>query len=146
MQHRSVDGRHIVRIEAGERVMPSLTRFFGELNRREGVTFANISGAGAVSRARLAYWDADSKEYIDRDFVEQLEVVSFLGNLAMKEGQPFAHLHVVLSRADFSTVGGHLQDAVVRPTLEVWLRAEEVVVERRLDPASGLYLLNLAES
>jgi predicted DNA-binding protein with PD1-like motif len=146
MQGRNFGGRHLIRIEAGENVMSSLGEYFAGVCEREGASFANVNAAGAVSWAKLAYWDADEKAYHDQDFNEQLEVVSFLGNLALKDGRPFAHLHVVLSRSDFSTVGGHLRDAVVRPTLEVWLRTEEVVVERRKDAVSGLDLLDLAEN
>lgn len=38
-----------------------------------------------------------------------------------------------------------MREARVRPTLEVWMRTEEVHVNRVLDRASGLYLLDLPE-
>lgn len=123
--------------------MDSLIGYFGRLHEDDGISFASVSGAGAVSWARLSYWDPESKAYQDRDFDEQLEVVSFQGNIALKELKPFAHLHVVLGRPDFSTVGGHLRDATVYPTLEIWLRTEDVVVERRKDESTGLDLLDL---
>jgi hypothetical protein len=40
-------------------------------------------------------------------------------------------------------LGGHIEDARVHPTLEVWLRAEEIPVPRTRDDDSGLDLLDL---
>lgn len=53
------------------------------------------------------------------------------------------HLHVALGRADLTVIGGHLREAIVLPTLEVWLRTEPVDVRRTKDPATGLDLLDL---
>jgi predicted DNA-binding protein with PD1-like motif len=104
-----------------------------------------VSGAGAVEWARLGYWNPDTRAYEYRDFPEQLEVVSFQGDASLKAGEPFLHLHGVFSRRDFSTVGGHIKEARVRPTLEVWLRTEATPVRRARDVASGLDLLDLPE-
>jgi len=143
VQARAFDGRHLVRLESGEPVVESLAGFLGRLRADSGVRFANLSAAGAVSRATLAYWDPADQVYRDREFGEQLEVVSFQGNASLKDDAPFLHLHVVLGRADFSAIAGHLREAIVHPTLEVWLRTEDVAIERRRDPATGLDLLDL---
>jgi predicted DNA-binding protein with PD1-like motif len=139
MRIQRFDDRYIVRIEAGERVVATLVGFL----RGENVGFANLSAAGALSSARIGFWDPDQRAYDYRDFEEQLEVVSFVGNASLRDGEPFLHLHVALGRSDFSVVGGHLQEAIVHPTIEVWLRTEDVNVRRTKDPASGLDLLDL---
>jgi predicted DNA-binding protein with PD1-like motif len=51
----------------------------------------------------------------------------------------------VFSRRDFSVVGGHVEEARVYPTLEVWLRTERIPVRRVQDEKSGLDLLDLPE-
>jgi predicted DNA-binding protein with PD1-like motif len=133
--------RYIVRLESGEPVIDTLTRFL----QAEGVEFANVSAAGAVRWAQLGYWNAETKAYEYREFDEQLEVVSFQGNSSLKDGQPFFHIHGVFGRRDFSVVGGHLKEARVHPTLEVWLRTEDVPVRRAKDGQTGLDLLDLPE-
>jgi len=133
------DERYIVRLEAGESALQTLAR----LLEAERVDFANVSGAGAVEWVRLAYWNRETRQYEEREFDEQLEVVSFQGNMALKEGKPFLHLHGVFSRRDFSTIGGHVKEARVHPTLEVWLRTEDIPVRRSRDEPSGLELLDL---
>ena len=139
MRVQRFDERFIVRIEAGERVVATLLEFL----RREAVGFANLSAAGALSSARIGFWDPARRAYAYTLFDEQLEVVSFVGNASLRDGEPFLHLHVALGRADLSVVGGHLQEAVVNPTIEVWLRTEDVGVRRATDPQTGLELLDL---
>jgi predicted DNA-binding protein with PD1-like motif len=133
--------RYIVRLEAGEPVVHSLTTFL----ESEGIEFANLSAAGAVNQVRLAYWNAERRAYEERAFEEQLEVVSFQGNAALKDGAPFLHLHGVFGRRDLSPIAGHIKEARVHPTLEVWLRTEDVAVRRAHDSTSGLDLLDLPE-
>jgi predicted DNA-binding protein with PD1-like motif len=139
VQHH--EGRYIVRLESGEEAISALTA----LLTAEGISFANISGAGALRRARLGYWNAARCAYEYRDVTDQVEVVSFQGNAALKDGAPFLHLHAVLSRHDFTVLGGHVKEAHVHPTLEVWLRTEQMPVRRTHDGAPGLDLLDLPE-
>lgn len=147
MQFQRHDRRHIIRLESGEPVIETLSAFL----RSEGVVFATVSAIGAVSQARLAYWNAESRKYEYTDLDEQVEVLSFMGNCALREGEPFLHVHAVLGRRDLSVLGGHIVEATAHPTLEVCLF--EVATEatahqattRGRDEVSGLYLLDLPE-
>ena len=141
MRFQRFGDRYIVRLESGESTIDGLTEFL----RSERVDFANLSAAGALSWVRLGYWNARTRAYEYREFDEQLEVVSFQGNSALKHGAPFLHLHGVFGRRDFSVVAGHIKEARVHPTLEVWLRTEDVPVRRAPDPATGLDLLDLPD-
>lgn len=122
--------------ETGDEVIASLK----ELARRENIRAAHISGIGAFSKARLAYFDWERKAYLDIPVDEQVEVLVFMGDLAWDGQEPVPHVHVVLGRRDGSTVGGHLMEALVRPTLELMF-TQAGALERRLDPASGLALI-----
>jgi uncharacterized protein len=141
MRFQQFGERYIVRFESGEAAVETLTRFL----EREGVEFANVSAAGAVASVRLAYWNAETCEYEEREFHEQLEIVSFQGNSSLKHGKPFLHLHGVFARRDFSTIGGHIKELRVHPTLELWLRTEDVPVRRVHESDTGLDLLELPE-
>src|SRR5688572_15316100 len=103
---------------SGEPLIKTLTEFLAS----EQIEFANLSAAGAVRSVKLAYWNASTAEYEPRDFDQQMEVVSFQGNASLKDGAPFLHLHGVFGKRDFSVVGGHIQEATVHPTFEVWLK------------------------
>lgn len=140
MQFERFGNRIQVRLESGDRVMESLLR----LLRSESIGFAALTGLGAVRWVRLSYLNADTKSYETHEFEEQLEVVSLVGNAALREGEPFMHLHIALGRRDLSTFGGHFNEAIAYPTLEVWLQPEDRPVHRIHDEESGLALLDLS--
>jgi predicted DNA-binding protein with PD1-like motif len=141
MRFQRLGERYILRFESGEVAIETLTRFLDA----EQIEFANVSAAGAVAWARLAYWNASSRTYEEREFEEQLEIVSFEGNSSLKDDRPFLHVHGVFARSDFTTIGGHVKELRVHPTLELWLRTEPVPVRRVHDAGSGLDLLDLPE-
>ena len=76
---------------------------------------------------------------------ERLEVLSLVGDIALKDGEPSLHAHVVVGSRDGSARRGHLLGARVRPTLEkVILTEPPAHLRRRHDPESGLALISAA--
>ena len=127
-------------LDAGEEVMGSLRAFAGQ----ERLTAAQITAIGALSDARLQYFDWESKEYLPIPVREQVEVASLVGDVALSpEGKPAIHAHIVLGRRDGSAVAGHLAEAHVRPTLEIILTESPAHLHKRHDPRSGLALIDL---
>lgn len=123
----------------GEEPMSGLLRFA----RSEGLDASHFTGIGAFSAVTVAYFDWQEKSYQDIAVDEQVEVLSLVGNLAVADGEPKAHAHVVLARRDGSALGGHLQRASVRPTLELVVTESPAHLRRSLDPETGLPLLDL---
>jgi len=70
-------------------------------------------------------------------------VLSLLDNLALDQGKPKVHAHVVLGKADGSAHGGHLLEAHVRPTLEVTLVESPAALVRRFDRETRLALIDV---
>lgn len=142
MQTKSLGERFLIRLEAGEEVIASLKGWA----EARGIGFAALSAIGALERATIAYFDAGTKAYRHLPVEEHVEVVSLIGNVSRGEdGGPVVHAHAVLGRADGSTLGGHLMEGVVQPTLEVILDVQPGRVQRQRDPASGLALWELSE-
>ncbi len=127
------------RLEAGEEVLSSLA----ELAEREGVTFAEVSGIGAVDEFCVSVFDVKAKKYFDNDFREPLEIVSMSGTVTEQNGKPYLHLHASAGRADGSVVGGHLKRAVVSATCEIVLHTVYGRVPRFFDDATGLNLMDV---
>jgi predicted DNA-binding protein with PD1-like motif len=114
-----------------------------EVARREGLPSAAVSGVGAVNDIVLALFDPATKRYLETHLAEDLEVVSLGGNLAWVGEEPLAHLHGVVSRADCSTLAGHVVRATVSITLELTLIVGNRRIARRPDAHFGLNLLDL---
>lgn len=111
-----------------------------------GVTGAGFTAVGACREATLAYFDPDAMQYQDIPVTEQAEVLSLAGDIATNDGKPAVHAHAVLGLRDGSTVGGHLQRAVVWPTLEVIVTETPAHLRKRVDEETGLALIAIDES
>ena len=61
----------------------------------------------------------ERKEFKPIPINEQVEVLALVGNIALYQGEPMIHAHVVVGRSGGTTPGGHILEAHVRPTLEV---------------------------
>jgi predicted DNA-binding protein with PD1-like motif len=137
MDYREVEGdrEFVARLSHGADWRGQIEDFA----RAEGIDAAFFFGLGAVQDAELWYYDQGDQEYFPEWFDEPLEVASCVGNLSLLDGDPFAHTHAVLSRADGSTVAGHLNEATVFAG-ELYVRAFENTLERAHDETTDLDL------
>jgi predicted DNA-binding protein with PD1-like motif len=125
-------------METGDEAMSCLQTFV----EKERIAAAQFTAIGALSAARLDYFDWEKKEYLPIPVNEQVEVASLIGDVALSpEGKPALHIHVVLGRRDGSALAGHLAEAHVRPTLEVILTEPPAHLVKAHDPDSGLALI-----
>lgn len=105
---------------------------------------SHFTAIGAFSDATLGYFDWQQKDYKKIPVREQVEVLSLVGDISLDEkGEPKVHAHVVVGRSDGSTLGGHLLEAHVRPTLEVVLVESPEHLQRKYEPESKLALIRL---
>jgi hypothetical protein len=127
--------------DTGDEAMAELSQFA----REQRLTAAQFTAIGAFSRAVLAYFDWDTKQYQKIPVDEQVEVLAVTGDVSEEaDGTPKVHAHVVLGRRDGTARGGHLMEGHVRPTLEVVLTESPAHLRRRHDPQSGLSLIRLS--
>lgn len=109
--------------------------------RTERLSSATFTGIGAFRSVTLGYFELDRRDYLRIPLEEQVEVLSLTGNIALADGEPKVHAHVVVGRKDGTAHGGHLLDARVRPTLELVLVEAEPHLRRVVDPNTGLPLI-----
>jgi predicted DNA-binding protein with PD1-like motif len=126
-------------METGDEVMASLLSFAKEKH----LAAAHFTGIGAFSHVVLGYFDWEKKDYIRIAVNEQVELVSLLGDIGLEKGAPKTHAHSVIGKRDGTAMGGHLLEAVVRPTLEIIVVESPANLRREFDPASGLALIKL---
>ena len=103
---------------------------------------SHFTAIGAFSRAVVAYFDWKTKTYRHVSIDEQVEVLSLVGDIALEDGQPKVHAHVVVGKSDASAHGGHLIEGHVRPTLEIVVTESPRHLHKRFDPESGLALID----
>lgn len=125
--------------DPGDEVIQGLTDFV----RRERLRGSRLTAIGALSDAVVGYFDWEKKAYTRTGIREQVEVLSLVGDVAVKDGEPAVHAHIVLGKADATAHGGHLLEGHVRPTLEVVIVESPRHLQREFDPLTGLALIRL---
>ncbi len=105
---------------------------------------AHFTAIGAVSHALVGWLDLGAKQYRAIHVEEQVEVLSMMGDIATFRGKPVVHAHMVFGRHDGTTVGGHLWEAYVNPTLEVFVTVNAAPLQKKADDASGMKLIDPA--
>jgi uncharacterized protein len=111
------DRAYALRLEPGEDIHEQIQGFCAANN----IANAAVSGIGSVDSPTLAHYSVKTKQFTDQQLTGIFEVTSLLGNVALADGQPFAHLHVTLSGPDMHTLGGHLVKGECSATLELIL-------------------------
>ena len=128
------------RLAHGADLLGELTRVAAE----KGIRCGRVEAIGAVSRARVGYYDQAAKKYGYLEWDAPMEILALVGNISEKAdapGEPFVHAHVTLADEKGMAVGGHLAEGTVVFATE--FRIEElsgVSLVRRPDEATGLAL------
>ena len=115
----------------------------GDEAKEHHLTAASFTGIGALREVVLGYFDWEKKDYREIGIQEQVEILNLTGNVALSDGEPKLHPHIVVGKADGTAWGGHLLKGIVRPTLEVVLMETAAHLHRKSDPETGLALLEL---
>ncbi len=131
---RSIMGR----VPQGE----DLLGYLNQVCVQEEITLGEVRAIGAVAKARIGYYDQGRQEYGFIELDEHLEIVSLLGNVSLKDGQPFVHAHVVFGDEKGRLHGGHLAEGAPVFACEFIITQyrSDQVFERGLDQGTGLPL------
>ena len=150
------DGRRkfVLVLDEGEEAVTAIKAFAKDQNL-QGST---VAGIGAFENCSFGHFNPATKEFTRNDLSVQAEVLALNGNIAGDLGHddghddddgdddeaddgPHLHLHCVVGLRDATTRGGHLIQGIVRPTMELIIEESPVHMNRGLDHASGLVLL-----
>jgi predicted DNA-binding protein with PD1-like motif len=125
--------------DQGDEVMSQLQKFAQEHH----LTAAHFTAIGALSDVVFAWFDWQTKKYNNIPVREQVEVLTLSGDISESDGEPKIHAHLIVGKSDGTAHGGHLVEAHVRPTLELILTQTPVHLQRKVDPRSGVALIQM---
>lgn len=129
---------YAVIFEKGDEVMAGLRSFA----KQAGLGGAHFTAIGAFSEATLGYFERERKEYKRIPIREQVEVLSLVGDVALKNDEPEVHAHVVVGTSEGAARGGHILEATVWPTLEVIVTESPRHLRKVHDGETGLALID----
>ena len=117
--------------------------FLNNVTKKHGITTATFTMIGAFKSAKLGFYDQDKHEYLENLLSTPQEIASCVGNVSMKEGKPFVHVHAVLADRDGNTKGGHvLEGKVFAAEVHIFELVGEKIV-RENDALTGLSLWDI---
>jgi hypothetical protein len=139
MKKGNVSSVIVERLQSGCDILQGLN----ELIRQNHVTAADFTAIGAVRKAVVGYFIGQG-QYSTVALDGPLEIVSCVGNISLKENQPFVHAHISLANSKANVYGGHLlPGCIVGATFEVTLHVHDTDLTRTHDPETGLFLLDI---
>lgn len=108
---------------------------------QKGITVGRITALGAVSQAAVAYYDQKKRKYLPIIFKKHLEILNCTGNISLKDGKPFVHMHATFSDRKGQAFGGHVTSGTIVFACEVSIEElEGKPLDRKLDEKTGLNL------
>ena len=89
--------------------------------RDHKITAAHLTACGGFQRVTLGHFEPSAKEYKRIAIHEQVELLSFMGEIARDDkGQSQLHVKVVVGKSDGTACGGHLFEASVHVSTGEW--------------------------
>ncbi|MCK9186292.1 DNA-binding protein [Candidatus Gracilibacteria bacterium] len=138
MKSKKLTNGYILRLEKGEEIITSLTKFCEDNDIKSG----SISGVGGTDDVSVKYYDPEQEKYISKKFTSKnFEIISLNGNISLVDGKPFPHVHIMLGDADYNTFGGHLGSANIAITCEIVIQMTDYIFTRKLDEEFNLNFL-----
>jgi len=130
------------RLLKGEDLLEAVTQAATESKIHAGFFFL----IGTLKSAKLGFYQ-DGK-YLPIEMQQDLEIVSCLGNISIKEGKAFPHAHLAVSDEAGRVSGGHaMPGCIIGATAElVMVEAQGLKMTRQLDKTTNLSLLAFFES
>jgi len=139
MKYKRFENTIVARIDRGEEILTSIR----EICRRESVTLANLSAIGAVGHAVVGLYQVEKQKYLPNTFDREMEMTSLNGNVTTKDGEVYLHLHANFADETDKVFGGHLNEAVISGTCELFIQIINGTVGRMHDPITGLNLFDI---
>lgn len=130
---------YTLRLDKDEKLVENLLSFV----RTKQIRGAWIFALGGLKEAELGIYDVEAKRYDFTNITGPLELVSLTGTVAWQDNEPALHMHASVSDKTLGVRGGHLKEAVVSGTVELFIHVWDTDkgFERQHDQQTGLNLL-----
>jgi hypothetical protein len=139
MEYKRIEDKIVFRLEMGEALMESVQKIAAS----ENVKLASISGIGACSKIEMGYIDLSIKDYVFKIFEGNMEILQATGNITLKDGEPFPHIHISVANEECKAFGGHLNEATISATFEGVMTIMDHEINREFNEDLGLALMNV---
>ena len=128
----------VLRIKPNEELFSSILNFAKQNKIKSGFFY----GLGACQKCILGRYNEKTKNYNWKKINKQMEIGNLVGNLTIKENEPYLHIHAVLSDKNLKAISGHLKEMIIYPTCEIMFFKFDKLIKRKFNSLTGLYLID----
>lgn len=128
-----------LRVDRGEELVAAIRKAC----EQEGIRFGFITGLGAADHAVVGLYRTAEQKFYSHSFDAEMELTSLIGSVTEMNGEIYLHLHANFAKVDGQVIGGHLSEAVISGTGEIFIKILDGSLGRRFDPETGLNLFDL---
>ncbi len=114
--------------------------YVSEFARKNRINAATFTAIGALKSCHVGFYDQQKHAYLEEAISVPVEIASCIGNVSLKDGEPFVHAHAVLSFIGGETRAGHLLEGKVFAAEIHLTELRGDKVERKPDAVTGLSL------
>lgn len=130
----------VLRVDKGEELVLAIKKACEENKIYAG----EVYGLGAAGKVVFGLYDVGEKRFIENVIEKPLEISSISGNVSFMNGEVYLHIHAVFSDVTGACFGGHLKEAHISATAEVFIRRLDAEIGRFFDADdTGLNLLDI---
>jgi uncharacterized protein len=123
----------------GDEILSGLTEFA----EREKLTAGHFTAIGGLQGGLFGWFDHARKAFRNISINQQVEVISLIGDVGLVNGAPQIHAHAAVGLPDGQMRGGHVLEAVVKPTLELFFTSYPTTLNKKHEAGTNLTLFDL---
>lgn len=113
-----------------------------EFAQKYKVTAAHFKGLGDAMHAKVGWYEQSNKMFKVIALNEPAEITSLIGNITLNNGKPVVHAHINLADSNGMVHGGHLLEAFIFPTLEVFVTVEPNIMYKKMYTEAGAFVID----
>ena len=139
MESTISDNIIFIHLHPNENILDSLCVQSGEHNIKTAII---LSGIGQVKNITLGYFK-EKGDYQEQDFSGTFELLSLSGSIIKQNTSYLSHIHCIIGDIQKNVLGGHLINATVEITNEIFLLKTNLAAHREKSKHTGLMELSL---
>ncbi len=133
------NNKWLIRIKRNEKIIDSIKKFC----LTQKINSAQLSGIGACDYAKIGAYVFSEEQYVSNEYTGDFEILSISGNITKIDKDYYPHIHIILGNKENKTYGGHLFEAKISATCEIFLETFPNELIRIKDEETGLNLIRL---
>lgn len=108
-------------------------------------TCSIISGVGMIEDPQMGYFEVKNDDYDLKSFSGIYDLSVIIGNISKNENLEYIpHVHVVFNNDEFKTFSGHLMEAKVHITMEIFLSLfDDSLVRKKIEGCPATRIIRI---